>query len=461
MYTQITLKGAPVWGHTKNSPVFISRGFFVMEIENSKFDKPFVDFPELVTLLQTRGLKISDTSVAEDLLKKYGYYPVINGFKNFFQSDTNQEQYSSSASLEMMVGEFILDSQFQELFLTSVFQIENHFKNIIGYVVAREFGVNNFNTNDPDNPDPTIKSYLSLDNYNNNGRISVNTEIRYIRKKVLTSLDNPVAYYREHKNHIPPWIMMINMNLGTAVKYYQILPGDLKSEIVNEMISPIDSEDLDKKKALFLSEIEILHQYRNIAAHSSPMYLYRVNQNNNPSVETLQNYTGTGLISQSQKRKGIGTKNLYAALIGLILLTKNQGQRSTIIEKLESVKNSYISDTEDDVYKIYENYLKMAKLPDNYIELLNKANKQLVENNLELIASVTKVTSNGATISASMEPRTPVYSIAQSRKVYITNNGEKYHTSRNCSVIKDHEIQSITITEAHSRGLHSCERCKK
>lgn len=428
----------------------------------NKFDKPFVDYPELVTNLHKRGLKIQDVSVATDLLRTYGYYPLINGFKKTFLLNTDEELYHSDASLEQIFAQFVIDFQFQELFLTSVLQIENHFKNAIGYSVAKAFGVNDHTSDDENNPDPSVQSYLRPDLYRNSGSAKVNSTIRFIRQKVLTSEDNPVAYYRESKNHIPPWILMDNMMLGTAIKYFQILPSNLKNEVCNELVDSFEDENMDQKKALILSTLEILRQFRNAAAHSAPMYLQRVSQDNDPSLNSLTAYLGEEISNNSERSKGIGTKNLYAALISLIFLNRNLGSRTNLITKLSALQRQYLQSEDSLLIETYNRYLISAGLPTDYIRRLETANLTLNDNRFEdYRLSVPNTDGSGETYIGNIHlPKNPDYGIAQDKNVFITTSGKKYHKNKLCPVIKGKNFNKISLMSAIQSGHTPCSRCK-
>lgn len=428
-------------------------------MEKQEFDKPFVDFPDLVKLLKSRGLQINNPDVAEDLFKTYGYYPIINGFKKTFQSDPQNEKYRPNANLETIFGEFTLDSQFQELFLTSVFSVENHFKNIIGYLIAKNFGVNNHKVSDHKNPDSTVPCFLDLSNYHNANSVKKKATIDYIYNHVLTSHDNPTAYYRKNKNHIPPWIMMRNMMLGSAIKYYQILPEVLKSEIVDEMIQPIQNENHDQKKALFLITVDILKQFRNAAAHSSPLYLLNAKLDNKPATKSIKKYLGEHALSNSEGKKGIGTTNLYAALLSLMLLTRNLGQRENLINKLKQIEQSYCASQTDQMYDVYMTYLSMAGLPVDFIKRLDATNQNLLAHNTTSL-HVTIERANGNIERADFQTNiVPEYNIAQNRKVYIAPTGKKYHFDPYCAFLRTKAPKRISIIEAQREKLKPCSKC--
>jgi hypothetical protein len=50
------------------------------------------------------------------------------------------------------------------------------------------------------------------------------------------------------------------------------------------------------------------------------------------------------------------------------------------------------------------------------------------------------------------------YAAAGDTEVYITNTGEKYHTS-GCASVKNSKI-AITLEEAVAQGYEACKRCK-
>ncbi|WP_390410072.1 Abi family protein [Lacticaseibacillus jixiensis] len=348
-----------------------------MTENNEKFDKPFVDIPDLLSLLQSRGVKVTHPDVAAGLLRDYGYYGLVNGFKRGFltsESTHDSEIYEAGTSLLDMASHYLIDSQFQQLFLTSLFPIENQFRTLIGYEVGKEFGVNNYGPNDPHNPDPSVPSYLDVNNYTGKTRNSV---IEYIRSHVLTSLDDPTAYYREKHNHIPPWIMMSNMMLGTAVKYYRILPVQQRVNIAHALLPASIGTNEQVLVANVLSAMDALRQFRNSAAHSSPMYLNKVNYKRNalsePSKKFFSKFVGKDVF---RGLKGFcGINDLFAALFFIIVLTPQPARRIAFMFQLKELERQNDTNTLRDNY---QKYLNQAGLPIDYIARL-----ELAMNNLQ------------------------------------------------------------------------------
>lgn len=436
--------------------------------KKSPFDKPFLDFPELIELLVSRGLIINSKFTATELLQEYGYYNLINGFKPPFlhgnHKQNGSETFKTDASLIKIAGEFLLDSQFQEILLTDILPVENHFKTLIGYEVAKNFGVNDHTVNDPNNPDSSEQSYLYPDNYITQNR---NDVISFIRNKVLTSDDNPVKYYRENHNHIPPWILVSNMTLGSAAEFYKILPSNLKTNVVNGLIDPLKNEDLGQKKMLFLSAVEVLRQFRNAAAHSSPVYLTKANFSkhmiNPPSAKVLKKYLGSGSISNAP---GISKRNnLFVALLMILLLTQKQARREHFVQKLETLEQSYLVSNENSEHQftsdLYYTYLEMADLPKDYIPRLKKAN-EILDTHGTLSDQIILTDQNGNPETVSLE--IPLHSngaVAQNRLVWVLPNGRSYHLSSSCSRIRgsNHHPRQEYLIEAQERGLTPCKYC--
>lgn len=437
--------------------------------KKSPFDKPFLDFTELIELLVSRGLTINNKVTATELLQEYGYYNLINGFKPpFLQGNHKQngsEIFKTDASLIKIAGEFFLDSQFQEILLTDILPVENHFKTLIGYEVAKKFGVNDHTADDPSNPDPSEQSYLYPDNYITQNRNSV---ISFIRNKVLIKCkDNPVKYYRENHNHIPPWILVSNMTLGEAVKFFQILPSKLKTNVVNGLIDPIKNEDLGEKKLLFLSAVEVLRQFRNAAAHSSPVYLTKAHFSphmiNQPSAKVLKKYLGPGSMSNEL---GISKlNNLYVALLMILLLTQKQARREHFVQKLESLEQSYLVSNENSEHQftrdLYFTYLEMADLPQDYISRLKEAN-EILDTHGTLSDQIIMTDLNGNPETFSFEiPRHSNGAIAQNSLVWVLPHGRSYHRSLNCSRIRgsNHQPRQEYLIDAQQQGLTPCKYC--
>lgn len=419
--------------------------------DNFNFDKPYKTSTQLIEILKSRNLVINNDSLAIDLLSSYGYYPLINGYsKPFFKPD-NPKIYQDGTSIEDIYSLYLIDSQIQEIFLSNVLKVEKHLANTIGNQVAKHLGVDN----NPDNPE----SYLKANNYITKNRNSV---IRFIHNNVIPTRDNPTAYYREHKNHIPPWILTQNMMFGTLIRYYKIQQEKIKTSIVNELILPVHTkpngyENMNIKKAMFQFSLEILSQYRNASAHSKPVYMFQSHVDNLPPTSALEVYLGNNIFFGSKSDEiSLEKKGLYGALLYLLLLTSDSYQRIYILNKLELIEKSYLDENNNNAKMAnnYKLYLKAANLPTDYLNKLRKASSY-INSSKNYVTS----TFDGKTMNFIMHLYLPPARSGEMKKVYVAQGENIYHFNEKCSQIINKNTTSFTLLSAKNENMEPCKFC--
>lgn len=422
--------------------------------DNFNFDKPYKTNKQMIEILKSRNLIINSDNLATDLLDLYGYYPLINGYSKPFLKPNNSKFYQDGTSLEDIYSLYLIDSQIQEIFLSNVLKVEKHLANTIGNQVAKHFGVDSSSIN-------KSKSYLNVNNYITKNRNSV---VRFIHKNVIPIHDNPTAYYREHKNHIPPWILTQNMMFGTLIRYYKIQQEEIKSSIVNELILPVHTipngyEDMDIKKAMFQFSLEILSQFRNISAHSKPVYMFQSHVDNLPSTSALEIYLGNDIFSGCTKDKiTIEKKGLYGALLYLLLLTRDPYQRIYILNKLELIEKSYLDENESNhnakMANNYRLYLKAANLPTDYLDKLSNANKYINSSKNYVTSSF-----NGKTMNFVLHLYWPPARSGEMKRVMVAKGESIYHFSTKCPQLVNKEITTFTLLSAKDVNMKPCKYC--
>ena len=65
------------------------------------YDKPFKDYDELIKIMESRNIIISDISFATECLSDISYYALVNGYKDLFPCNEDK---------------FIYPIQFEELY---------------------------------------------------------------------------------------------------------------------------------------------------------------------------------------------------------------------------------------------------------------------------------------------------------------------------------------------------------
>lgn len=57
----------------------------VFSLQNiTQYDKPFLNYQELISLMESRNIIISDYDFAKRALSNISYYTLANGYKTFF-----------------------------------------------------------------------------------------------------------------------------------------------------------------------------------------------------------------------------------------------------------------------------------------------------------------------------------------------------------------------------------------
>lgn len=339
----------------------------------STFDKPFTDIKTQIKILKDRNLRITDEVYAAKFLENYGYYELINGNKLPFLDSRDPEVFIDGTEFTDLVGHYFIDAAYRRLFLTAILPIENHFKTLIGFQVAENFGVCNYKLGDPKSPDSEVQSYLYPDNYVGKSK---NHMIWRIHNKVLTVDKDPIRYYRENHNHIPPWVLMSNMMLGDSIMYYRILPEPLREKIDNLLVPKTKVVHLSNESEIIAAALDVLRQFRNCSAHSSPLNLAKATFQNNgltlPLKIDLIQYTGNSVYDGLSHQNGIN--DLFGAFIFLVLLTTEPQARGSFIQNLTILDQSYRN---GNISKSYKAYLKQTNMPSNYIERLDYLNNNL------------------------------------------------------------------------------------
>ena len=66
--------------------------------------KDFKTIDEQINILKSRGLKIGNEQKAKNILKKYNYFDVINGFESFFLETASPKTYKNTLFTDFYFG---------------------------------------------------------------------------------------------------------------------------------------------------------------------------------------------------------------------------------------------------------------------------------------------------------------------------------------------------------------------
>ena len=168
-------------------------------------EKPFKTIKEQINILKDRGLIFLSEEHAESELLRYGYYEIINGYKDSFLEEASgsvNEKYIDGTTFEQILALFQFDKNLQHSIFKATIEFERIIKTAISYVIGEKYGSNQ-------------KEYLIRENYKSGRRSYYQGKSEYEIDQLFRKFNNivrdevePFKHYREEHGNIPPWILL-------------------------------------------------------------------------------------------------------------------------------------------------------------------------------------------------------------------------------------------------------------
>ena len=250
---------------------------FFREVIFMQTDKPFKTIDEQIHILTIkRHLSINNVEAAKDILQRYGYYEIINGYKTHFLNDPNDHDkgYKEDASFEHIYDLYKLDRDIRRDLLESLEYFEQTFKQALAYSVAKIIS--------DEQARYTAKSHYNTGKTHHRGRHIYNDRDRLLKKfnKLINSDKQPFEHYRQDHHNIPPWIMIKGMSFGEVIYWYRLSKPEIRFNVIAELLG-IDTTLLrvsnsDLKISQMIGDLLGLYlSYRNLTAHGGRVYNHR------------------------------------------------------------------------------------------------------------------------------------------------------------------------------------------
>lgn len=267
-------------------------------------NKNFTTFEDQIEILKKRNLKFGSEEAALTALKRYGYYNIINGYKDpYVESLNGEEHYKDGVTFEQIYSLYTLDRQIRSELMSAMLEVEDTLRTAVAHTLGETF---------------TADQHIYLDR--SNFQLGKKRHGTYQLDDILKKFDKisndetqPMKYYRETYANIPPWILMKGASFGNLVNFIKLQKGPQKNKIISLVYNiPVNSSN--DFKNLFMDTLFVCLDYRNRAAHGGRTYNF----------ETKSTFRFTPLlhdrmqISQADYRHGKG-------VTGLITLTHAVG----------------------------------------------------------------------------------------------------------------------------------------
>ena len=239
-------------------------------MEDKIIDKPFKTVKEQIEILKLRNLLFHDEEAASKSLHRYGYYEIINGYKDNFMIDpTNDDKgFKPNVSFDQIYQLFVVDQNLRSATIEALEFFEANLRQVVAYVVSKYISCDQ-------------NEYINRVRYNHGPRYRYNHGFAYPVDKLMTTLkkiternDQPFKHYREDHGNVPPWIVVKRLSLGNLIWWARLLKGPQKAQVISRMMGlPIEIVQGNTELSEIVGDyLSLVLDYRNIAAHGGRIY---------------------------------------------------------------------------------------------------------------------------------------------------------------------------------------------
>lgn len=243
-------------------------------------DKPFKTIDEQMDLLESRNLVFENKDTVRASLSRYGYYEIINGYKNKFLINENDDNdgFMPNVTFEHIYALYKLDKNIRGTVKNSLEDFELSFKQVLAYTIAEEYSDDDSIYTDPELYD--VGELHRKRNYTETDRDRLLRKLSYITQ---SNEYEPYKHYREEHGNVPPWIAVKDLTFGQSIFLYKLSKKNIRDKVVSKMFSirfqliSIIDDDLHIRQA-FGDLLSLALFYRNHASHGDRVYNQRSNQ---------------------------------------------------------------------------------------------------------------------------------------------------------------------------------------
>ncbi|WP_025024851.1 Abi family protein [Companilactobacillus nodensis] len=327
----------------------------------SKNIPKFQTYGSLIKNLRSKNMIIENETDAINLLKENGYYTLINRYKGDFYI-SNKSLFERDTSINDLYKYKLIETDFRNILFKYTIIFEQKLKESISYTLSKDIGIR-------------TSDYLNPYNYRNKNKAKQITG--FINKKIIDCHDDPVKYYKNHYNDIPPWVLVNNITLGQTRMLFSMFKFDQSDYVAQQLISPnkeIFSNNRNEREELIeftRNIISIISDFRNTLAHGRRMVHF--NSKTKLKYKSLKLFITPNVITKNEfYTDKLCTNDPFAFLVVLSITMKSTQLDNLIIQlkEWEKTNTGTINDK-----KLFTKFLSNSKIPQDFIQRLNNIPK--------------------------------------------------------------------------------------
>lgn len=340
------------------------------------YDKPFLDKKAMFNKLRyEKNLIINNEDFADEVIRKLSYYDLVNGSKEVFinKCPDGKEIFKPNTTIEDLYNFHIINDEFQNIIVRRLFMVETLFKNELAYILAREFGVD-------------TKDYLDKMNYRKYiKRKSNKIKVENVLKKIINDIKKmgyPTKHYLTKHNHIPPWILLKNVEFHTAIQIYEGLNKTEKEYVSDRLIG----NSINYKTGIIKNMLNISRLYRNEIVHNYKFLTYK--DHVNVSVTGIRTLVPSEMLVPKSNGKDVYT----VILCILILLDSDRLRLSFINDIITFIEQANLYN--ESLKSIYATYFDLLDLPNDFVNKIHWYRNYLVNKNASTDETIIQANKN-------------------------------------------------------------------